>query len=59
MNLKPVNPEPQPGQRLLCASCGKMKEARKMFADLDGEPFKAYYCSECTQVGQAPEGGEQ
>ena len=37
----------RPGQRLVCISCGQMIDADKAFADLNGEPFKAYYHHGC------------
>ena len=31
-----------------CCKCQKRTESdRDVYADLDGEPFKAYYCSGC------------
>lgn len=34
-----------------CIKCGKRLERNDwpIWADLDGEPFKAYYCAECKQ----------
>lgn len=51
MNLQPIHP-PEPLFKFTCLSCGKpfpstMPGAR---ADLDGEPFAAYYCAFCAQV---------
>ena len=51
MNLQPVT-----GTNVFCtcASCGKFASNRfdphkgpGLFADLNGEPFKAYYCRDC------------
>lgn len=36
-----------------CIRCGKSMQSDKEFkilADLDGEPFKAYYCSPCKET---------
>jgi hypothetical protein len=35
--------------RTWCIVCGRRLESDKepIFADLDGEPFKAYYCAAC------------
>lgn len=30
-----------------CHGCGKIKRTDHVVADLDGEPFKAYYCEQC------------
>ena len=32
-----------------CISCGRMVDASReaVFADIEGEPFKAYYCEPC------------
>jgi len=30
-----------------CLGCGKVAPVNTMVADLDGEPFKAYYCPDC------------
>jgi hypothetical protein len=46
MNLQPINPPLKDGQRLICVKCNEWKA---IFADLDGEPFKAYYCADCAQ----------
>ena len=48
MNLVPVTP-PRDGQTLQCYHCGKMKAVETMMADLDGEPFVAYYCQPCAK----------
>lgn len=50
MNLQPVSKYP-----IFCASCVRcltptMADAKTgLFADLDGEHFKAYYCGACAQ----------
>jgi predicted SprT family Zn-dependent metalloprotease len=43
MNLQPIQKTPA-ADRYLCAACNQW---RAVFADLDGEPFKAYYCDQC------------
>ena len=47
MNLQPTNPMPvfQP----TCIQCGKQMQSDRevIYADSDGEPFKAYYCEPC------------
>lgn len=58
MNLQPV-PNIERGQAFCCTRCGKTigrpfergfdrwnteAPATPVYADLDGEPFKAYYC---------------
>jgi hypothetical protein len=46
VRLTPV-PE-KPYFRILCIRCLKTSYSdRPHFADLDGEPFKAYYCADC------------
>ena len=57
MNLKRVTM--RPGQRLLCCRCGKWSgepirhashvEEQPVYADLDGEAFKSYYCAPCAK----------
>lgn len=49
MNLKPVNPK-SPAFNARCYRCGKLTQSKDLYADLDGAPFKAYYCRECTQI---------
>lgn len=40
---------------VFCLKCGKKQYAgdvdgqKPVYADMDGEPFKAYYCSECVE----------
>lgn len=49
MNLQPINPRPSLFSfRLQCIACGCWADAATVHADLDGEPFKAYYCQSCT-----------
>lgn len=48
MNLQPINPAPRPGHfNLRCCRCGITYDAASSAADLEGEPFKAYYCWHC------------
>ena len=54
MNLKPINPPVSTddrARRVLCCKCGKWTAT---LADLDGEPFKAYYCEPCADALRAP-----
>jgi hypothetical protein len=47
MRLAPVQ-QSNPPIKLQCVKCGKMVDADKLLADLDGKPFVDYYCKECT-----------
>lgn len=49
MNLQPIQPNAHTGFcfRLWCCQCGGWHDPATMKADLDGEPFKAYYCLKC------------
>lgn len=38
--------------RLRCVCCGNYKQIGAMFADLDGEPYKTYFCSWCATSNQ-------
>lgn len=38
---------------LVCVSCTKMTPETNCFADLDGKPFKDYYCVSCAQNSNA------
>lgn len=35
------------GQHVVCAHCGAPHKLDESTADLDGEPFRAYYCPTC------------
>lgn len=35
------------GQRVFCYQCGVAMPLAGCWADLDGEPWKAYYCDKC------------
>ena len=49
MRLVPVPAnESNPTIKVLCKGCGRWVLAQEAVADLDGEPFKAYYCAPCT-----------
>ena len=52
MNLQIVNPSVY-RVYFTCVKCGKQMVLSKaedpIYADLDGEPFKAYYCTKCAQ----------
>jgi hypothetical protein len=39
------------GQRVRCQCCGAIVRLDVAYADLDGEPFKAYYCPDCVVGG--------
>lgn len=47
MNLQPINPA-KPEFFFSCAGCGQTTPSITGCADLDGEPFRAYYCAGCT-----------
>lgn len=40
----------EPACRVSCCSCGESYQIGNVLADLDGEPFKAYYCRGCLGV---------
>lgn len=45
MNLQPVTGA---AFTVTCIACGTLTRQRDgLFADLDGEPFRAYYCAPC------------
>ena len=46
MNLKPVG-STYAAYSLQCCKCKAFKPGPRMFFDLDGEPFKDYYCTAC------------
>ena len=46
MRLVKIYP-PTPVTMLTCIRCGFRVDSRKGYADLDGEPFKAYYHPRC------------
>jgi hypothetical protein len=47
MNLQRVKPWGAKPYNLLCLQCGEWDLDAKCYADLDGEPFKAFYCEKC------------
>ena len=49
MNLQPVYPNRAQPVYVLCCACEKMAKDTASFADLDGEPFKAFYCEACAE----------
>lgn len=51
MNLKPVPVTASGTQTFICCACGKRADQNHatVYADHDGEPFKAYYCAECAK----------
>ena len=46
MNLQPINP-PAPVFKFFCFVCNEQTSSSSGYADLDGEPFKAYFCRTC------------
>jgi hypothetical protein len=49
MNFQPVDNAHSPEVTITCNNCHDKVSSRNAFADLDGEPFKAYYCYSCTR----------
>lgn len=50
MNLEKVEYRPTTkATRVQCRSCGRLILLQDAYADLDGKPFKGYYCGECTE----------
>ena len=48
MNLQPVAyPPHRAADRLQCLKCAHWVPVSDTVADLDGAPFKAYYCPAC------------
>jgi hypothetical protein len=41
---------PRPVCSVSCCSCGERHLIGNVLADLDGEPFQAYYCRKCVRV---------
>lgn len=52
MNLQPMDAS-RFAAYFICKGCGKRMVLSRaeppIYADLDGEPFKAYYCLACAQ----------
>ena len=48
MNLKRVEKGSSP-VLIYCCSCHTMRLEVECYADLDGKPFKSYYCQECAE----------
>jgi hypothetical protein len=46
MNLQPINP-PAPVFSFACSGCNETRTSEGAHADLDGEPFRAYFCWVC------------
>jgi hypothetical protein len=59
MNLQPVGNAAVP-VLLMCFRCAGRyyvgRSAHKMWADLDGPSFKAYYCETCAQAVRSAQG---
>lgn len=52
MNLQRINPQYEghprtTHPRVVCIACSYMFFINDGYADLEGVPFKAYYCGEC------------
>ena len=47
MSLIPVYPARHPAFYARCKDCGETKDSPSLFADTDGEAFKAYICAKC------------
>jgi len=50
MNLQPLRkrlPDSDPGIAGWCVDCNAIVREGAGYADLDGRPFKAYYCRQC------------
>ena len=45
MNLQPINPPVRTGQLVQCCACHCLTAFP--LADMDGEPFRAFYCQDC------------
>jgi DNA-directed RNA polymerase subunit RPC12/RpoP len=52
MKLIAVQPATTTGSMPIvkCATCGRILRNEPVFADLEGVPFKAYYCVTCTNL---------
>lgn len=55
MRLKQVSMNPLYPIRVTCCTCGEQILAHHAQADLDGEPFVAYYCEPCAAACRAEE----
>jgi uncharacterized protein YlaI len=53
MNLQRMNDD-RYAAYFICLDCGKRlvlsRAEPPIYADLDGEPFKAYYCPDCAET---------
>ena len=49
MNLQKCKAHNDTIIKVPCCNCTSVKEISKMFADLDGEAFRSYYCEDCKQ----------
>jgi len=51
VNLQLVPVAPSGTLTFACCACGKRADQNHapVYADHDGEPFKAYYCAECAK----------
>ena len=48
MNLQKCKAHNDTIIKVPCCNCSTVKEISTMFADLDGEPLRSYYCESCT-----------
>jgi uncharacterized protein YlaI len=47
MNLQKCKAHNETIIKVPCCNCSTVKEISTMFADLDGEPLRSYYCDTC------------
>ena len=47
MNLQKCKAHNETIIKVPCCNCTSVKEISTMFADLDGEPLRSYYCDTC------------
>lgn len=50
MNLRPI--EPVTDTHLICCRCDAWIPCASTLVDLDGKPFRAYYCAPCANTIQ-------
>ncbi len=54
MQIVPIEPVDQSGSLIQCCKCSRWWKMNQSFADLDGAPFKDYYCWDCARdIGAA------
>lgn len=47
VRVSPINFERDKNMRLLCVECNNWHPVPDVWADLNGAPFRAYYCNPC------------